>query len=128
MSAFVSSMTPTSNLRPASYPTQVLTNSTVSDNSSNISSSAKIGIGVGISIAALVFLITGLAAWCYFRKVRNAQDQPIRLPDTETGNELVEFDASLKNGNMSTIALQPGPPVEMEGDGLRQAKYAELRG
>ncbi|MCJ1438699.1 hypothetical protein MMC27_008089 [Xylographa pallens] len=121
-------MTPTSTLALASFPTQVLTNSTVNDKSSSISSSAKVGIGVGTPIAALVILFAGLAAGYYFRRIRNAQDRPIRLPDMETGNELVQFGANPKNGNISVIALQPGQPVEMEGEGLKQAKFAELRG
>ncbi|MCJ1381702.1 hypothetical protein MMC17_004813 [Xylographa soralifera] len=128
MSTFVSSMTPTSPLGLASSPTQVLANSTVNNTSSGISSSAKVGIGVGTSIAALVLFIAGLVAGRYFRRIRNAQNRSIRLPDTETENELVEFGIDPKNGNMSMTALQPGPPVEMEGNGLKQARYAELRG
>ncbi|MCJ1281151.1 hypothetical protein MMC26_000469 [Xylographa opegraphella] len=125
---FLPSMTPASAIGLPSYPTQVPTNSTNSDNSSGINPSAKVGIGVGISIAALVFLMVGLAAGCYVRKKRNNEARAIRLPDTEIGDEIVPFGTNPKNGHMSIVALYPVQPVEMEGDGLKQARYTELGG
>ncbi|MCJ1293139.1 hypothetical protein MMC34_004692 [Xylographa carneopallida] len=120
-------MTSTSPLEVVSYPTQITTNATANSNSSGLSSAAKAGIGVGITLAALLCIGVGLAAGYYFRRTRIARSRSIRLPETENGNELLSFGYP-KNGNIFKVAVQPRPLVEMEGDGLKPARFAELRG